>query len=173
MNQKRVSSSNILAKECIVSALIMLTREKPLTSISICELCTKAGVSRMTFYRNYESKEDIFIKHLSEIFEAYKEDDAIQNSSGTYCDRAHMVHFFNYIYQHHAFLDALMNCGFDVIFLNMLNNYILEKWKAKSGRLVLTAFAGALYNMFRLWSASGYEEDKEELVSSLVAIYNR
>lgn len=70
-------------------------------------------------------------------------------------------------------MTALMNCGFDVIFLNMLNNYILEKWETKSNRLVLTAFAGALYNMFRLWSASGYKEDKEELVSSLVTIYNR
>ena len=61
MAKKRISYTNFLSKECIVSAILQLINDKPLSSISVSELCSKAGVSRMTFYRNYDSIEDIFV----------------------------------------------------------------------------------------------------------------
>ena len=48
MEKNRVSQANIIAKECIVSALLKLIYEKPLSTITISELTKKAGVSRMT-----------------------------------------------------------------------------------------------------------------------------
>lgn len=59
MKGKRISQTNVFAKECIVLALLKLIYIKPLSSITVSELCEKGGVSRMTFYRNYDSKEDI------------------------------------------------------------------------------------------------------------------
>ena len=44
------------ARECMVQALIRLLGEKPLSAISITELTAAAGVSRMTYYRNYQSQ---------------------------------------------------------------------------------------------------------------------
>jgi len=171
MNNKRKSSSNQLAKECIVSALLQLIQEKTLTSINISELCKRAGVSRMTFYRNYESKEDIFIKHLDEIFENYKMDDATMNMVGTYCDETHMNHYFDSLYIHRNFLDGLIQCGFDVIFLNKLNDYVNEKWGNTEDKYRLAAFTGALYNMFHLWSANGYAEEKTVLITKMVELF--
>ncbi len=71
MERKAKSSSNLFVKECIVSALLRLIYEKPLSVITISELCSRAGVSRMAFYRNYTSKEDIFAKELGELFEKF------------------------------------------------------------------------------------------------------
>ena len=105
MAKKRISYTNILSKECIVSAILQLIKDKPLSSISVSELCSKAGVSRMTFYRNYDSIEDIFVKQLNEIFEEYKSDDIAQNTEGFYSDEAHLIHYFNYIYTHRDFLN--------------------------------------------------------------------
>ena len=73
MGEKRISTTNIFAKECIVSALLQLTDLKPLSSVTISELCQKAGVSRMTFYRNYASVEDIFYKEADGNFPAIQE----------------------------------------------------------------------------------------------------
>lgn len=89
MSDKKISTTNIFAKECIVSALLQLTDIKPLSSVTISELCKKAGVSRMTFYRNYASVEDIFTKRLAEIFQQYKKESAASNTGiflrqGTY-----------------------------------------------------------------------------------------
>lgn len=171
MESKRISQSNLLSKECIVSALLQLIKTKPLTAINISELCQKAGVSRMTFYRNYDSCEDIFIKHLDEIFEDYEKEDFNMIKSDIFCDEQHMNHYFNYIYLNHEFLDGLISCGFDVIFLNKLNIYVLSKWKGKYDTLLLTAFVGSLYNMFHLWSTEKYELDKEMMIKTLVNLY--
>lgn len=173
MSNKRISQSNLLAKEYIVSALLQLIKTKPLSSISVSELCQKAGVSRMTFYRNYESREDIFEKYLDEIFEAYKNDDSTRNLKGIYCDRVHMEHYFDYLYEYREFLDGLIHCGFDVIFLNKLNEYVSDKWKNHDDRFKLAAFSGSLYNMFHLWSVSKYTEDRNVLINTLVELYDR
>jgi AcrR family transcriptional regulator len=44
---------NLLTKECILTALLRLMEEKPYSSISITDITTLAGVSRMAYYRNY------------------------------------------------------------------------------------------------------------------------
>lgn len=45
---------NFAIKEALQDALILLMKEKQYRSISITELCKKAGVSRMAFYNNYK-----------------------------------------------------------------------------------------------------------------------
>ncbi len=51
--------SRQLTKECLQLALVDLMAEKPFEKITVTELVLKSGVSRQSFYRNYESKEDI------------------------------------------------------------------------------------------------------------------
>lgn len=65
--EKEKSPSNLLARECIVEAMIKLIYEKPLSAITISELTERAGVSRMTFYRNYGSKEDVWKDELADL----------------------------------------------------------------------------------------------------------
>ncbi|MBQ9609478.1 MAG: TetR/AcrR family transcriptional regulator [Lachnospiraceae bacterium] len=62
MNQNEIKNS--IVKECLTDALFMLMEKKKFDKISITELCEKAGVSRLSFYRNYNSKEDIIVKYL-------------------------------------------------------------------------------------------------------------
>ena len=50
---------NTYVKRQITDALLSLLKEKPLSDISVSELTDKAGIGRVSFYRNYQSKEDI------------------------------------------------------------------------------------------------------------------
>ena len=61
------NESNRLAKECIVTALIELMKVQDYHSITITQITRKAGVSRMAYYRNYTSKEDILNKYMEEV----------------------------------------------------------------------------------------------------------
>ena len=173
MANKRTSYTNILSKECIVSAILQLIKVKPLSSISVAELCKKAGVSRMTFYRNYDSIEDIFIKHLHEIFEEYKSDNTIGDAEGLYCDKYHLLHYFNYIYKHREFLYGLVQCGFDMFFLSILTQYIIEKWSFKSDKYTLISFAGSLYNMFHIWSKNNFSDKENEMIATITKLYSK
>ena len=50
---------NIYVKKQITAALLALLKEKSLSDISVSELTSKAEIGRVSFYRNYQSKEDI------------------------------------------------------------------------------------------------------------------
>ncbi len=69
MNIKRFSGeeANKISKECLHIALIYLLSEKEYNKISITELVKRAGVSRATFYRNYNSKEEIIIEIIENL----------------------------------------------------------------------------------------------------------
>lgn len=56
-----------LTQKYIYTAFLQLLEKKHYDSISVCEICTKAGVSRMSFYRNFESKEDLTFKGIKHI----------------------------------------------------------------------------------------------------------
>ena len=68
----------------ITEALLQLMRQKPLVEISISELCNKAGVSRISFYRNYSSMDDILVKHLTACTDAWWADFSIRNNADFY-----------------------------------------------------------------------------------------
>ena len=50
--------------ECLTTALLQLMEKKPFAQISISELCQRAGVSRVSFYRNFSSMEVILLRYL-------------------------------------------------------------------------------------------------------------
>ena len=170
MKEKRVSQSNVLVKECIVTALLKLT---------ISELCEKAGVSRMSFYRNYESKEEIFKKRLEEIFEEYRKDSeswhercgSAYKDIGIFYDEKHMTHYLEYLLKYKEFMKGLVYCGFGNIFLEMINDYMCDLWGDAADKYTLYAFSGALYNTFNLWSQQGYKEDGKKLAMNLARMF--
>lgn len=69
MNKKE--EVNAFVKECITMALIQLMETKDFENITIIELVKKAGVGRVSFYRNFESKEDILRKHLENLIKEW------------------------------------------------------------------------------------------------------
>lgn len=59
-------SSHELAVESIYGALVQLMERKPYADITITDICKRAGVSRMAYYRNYASKDEILTRRLDE-----------------------------------------------------------------------------------------------------------
>ena len=62
MTRQRKTSEFL--RTCIFEALMLLLDQKKYEDITISELAEKAGVSRMTYYRTYENKEDVVIQFL-------------------------------------------------------------------------------------------------------------
>ena len=66
MSQKIVSYNRqvLRTRSWIFEALMLLLNEKPYSKISVSDITKKAGIARQTFYRNYNSKDDIVSEHL-------------------------------------------------------------------------------------------------------------
>ena len=69
------------SKNMYVSALLELMNEKPYNQISISELSDKADLSRRTFYRLFNSMDEILLFHIHSLWA--KKSDELYNSSQT------------------------------------------------------------------------------------------
>jgi len=65
--RKHSEEQNKIVCESLQDALILLIKTKPYDNISITELCKKAGVSRMSFYGNFKSKDDILNRIITKL----------------------------------------------------------------------------------------------------------
>ena len=103
MNKRSPKSDNPLLKECLFTALILLMDQKDFKDITISEITQKAGVSRMTYYRTYSSKEDILRQYFNDQSKKLLADILAQPDLSAYeffCqifyffkDNAHMIEF--------------------------------------------------------------------------------
>lgn len=66
------NASAIQSKQWICEALLNLMETNTFASITISEITNQAQLSRRTFYRNFESKEDVIQYFLKQLVEEYK-----------------------------------------------------------------------------------------------------
>ncbi len=63
---RRKNINNRIICESITQAMLILMESMRFSDITVSELTRKAGVSRVSFYRNYKSKESVLISMLEE-----------------------------------------------------------------------------------------------------------
>ena len=73
--------ANLRVKKNITEALFALMDKKDFSKITVTDIIEEAKVARASFYRNYESKEDILVTFVIEIFHDFN------NEAG--CQRTH------------------------------------------------------------------------------------
>ena len=61
------AEKNRFVKKKITDALLTLLETEELKGISVSRIAADAGVSRISFYRNYKDKEDILRTYTKEI----------------------------------------------------------------------------------------------------------
>ena len=162
---KSKNESNRLAKECIVTALIELMKVKEYSSISITDITKKAGVSRMAYYRNYTSKEDILNKYMEEVGIAIHE--RIHELS----TKAELFDYYSALFEQlgeyrDIGITAYRNHLGELILNNIIKNMAVSFPPADDSadehyrHLYL---AGAFYSVFIEWLKTGKREDVREM----------
>lgn len=171
----RSSASNKIARECMTTALIQLLKEKPLSAISVSEIAARAGVSRMTYYRNYQNKEDIFLGSLKDVMDCYRKEAQEIASRKNYWDIDLLEQCFIYLKENDELLRSMFQSGLDHLFLNALTQFIIEFWQKPENDpeqlYSLQAFAGSLYNLYIFWTTNGERETPAEMARILHRIY--
>ena len=60
-----------ISKGLLSKALLLLMEKKEYKNITVKDVAERAGVSRLPFYRNFDSKEDILAWHIEQGFQEY------------------------------------------------------------------------------------------------------
>ena len=136
----------------LTDAFLSLFSQKPINDISISELVETAGVGRASFYRNYESKEDILKAYLNERFLEVK-DEWAKNSGAPLSEQV-----------------RIMINHFDRGQTYMLKDVIIDLCGPKPEYEAVQAYASAfvaytLYGWIDVWFQRGMKESSDELAA--------
>ena len=158
---------NAYVIEHITDALLRLLKEKPLQEISISEIVDTAGVGRTSFYRNYETKEDVVKKHIVDLIEKWDRD---YKASGKDSNAELYGSLFKYLKDNADFYLLLKERNLMHLFLEAF----LEKFGPKAEYANMWAYTTAFitygtYGWIEEWINRGMQESAEtmaELLSS-------
>lgn len=154
-----------LAKEYIYEALFILMKKKDYRDITITDICEKAGVTRMSFYRNYKTKEDIlreFVK--TEVLSHFRGSDF---NFDNYCSRENFVKLFNVMAENKEICVAFYKAGLIRVVHEQLNQDFLSMHNEGYDPYRFLFFTGGVLNIFLAWLANGEKETPEELADRL------
>lgn len=151
MDKRR--EENIRVKKCITNTLFRLMQTKSLSAITVTELVQGAGVARASFYRNYDSKEDVLVTLIQDVLELFRQD-MHEGPQGLY-SYENILLSFQYFYEYKSYILDLYRSGFALVILEELNRFheSVEGTMRFSSteRYVLYMYIGALFNTAVTW----------------------
>ena len=152
---------NIYVIDHITESLLTLLEDKAMEHISISELCDNAGIGRASFYRNFDSKEDILRAYINKLFNGWKntweKNNNIPLSSG-------IGMIFEHFEEHRSFYHLLNERHL----IYLLKDVILDTMELKPDLPKGEAYAKAfvvysLYGWIEVWFQRGMQESAEEM----------
>ena len=156
-------------RDCLYTALMDLMTNKPISKIGIGELCSRAGVSRMTYYRNYRSKEEILARHLRECYDAFVE--RLRAEEALTLDRICLL-YFAFMKEEERFFTAIVHSKLADIFVDELCKYMGEVMgiflpEVKLPYYIMSYIAGGFAKMSIDWIYNGMDVPAEEMATLL------
>ena len=163
-----------LSKEYIFEAFYNLLSKKHYNEITVGEICIKAGVSRMSFYRIFSSKEDLAFKGLDMVVNAIKSNiELLENKNGFTVTKT----IFETIQKYGIVIRSIEGSSIakniaDYITtnlqLNVPNDYIM-----KTSKYLPIFYFSAVASVIVTWLKDGTQETPDEMARLLVSLVNK
>lgn len=147
--KRHTEEVNKVIIDSLVEALLILMKDYQYEDISITMLCKKAGVSRMAFYGNFESKDDILKRIVSEINSIVVKEIGSPFKNNT--DKEYYKKLFKIIDDNRETLDLLLKAGFQYFYLEKLNEIVIHDDSSKDVILQRLTWNGAIVNTVCYW----------------------
>lgn len=168
-----MSTQKELASQRIFDATLQLMETRSYRTITISQIAERAGVSRMAFYRNYSSKDDILTHHLDKMFDGYFARFTAFDSITTY-DLAEG--FCDVFFENKEFISALIGDETRMLILNSFLKYLDRLYKAfinekihHTATIYERAYnAGGLYMVLYEWALNDFADDPAMITQTLV-----
>ena len=161
------------AKECLYLSLLRLLEKKSFRDITVTELCEKAGLSRMAFYRNYSIIEDILEEHIEydlcggDLDEKYSRSVGLENI---------LINYFKNLKENKKFVKLLVNSN-----LTHMMKTSMDKMVTKFSYLIpdentdnylQSVFVSSILALVIEWTKNDMNRPCEEMAALSVKLLN-
>lgn len=153
---------NTYVKKQITAALLALLKEKPLSDISVSELTGRAGIGRVSFYRNYKSKEDILKEESDRLV---REWGRLYEENPESTPQTLFPSLFDFYRDHKDFYTTLYEAGMSSIMMETIVGTIRITPEMQNLEAYMKSFwAYGIYGWMLEWIRRGMQESGEELL---------
>ena len=152
----------------IAEALIFLMEKNDYDKITVTDITKAAGISRMTYYRNYSSKDDILIKYFEDEWNRFLESAKSAPAKGA---ETFLTLLFRMFGEKKRLLSNMIKAErFDLLF-NVFEGYnrlmitaLAENGRCGAGDKYETIYkVGGIFYMIKTWIEDAGEESPEEM----------
>lgn len=175
MKEKSQSKLAVRTRKWITDALISLMEEKNFSDISITEIVERADVSRQSFYRHFETKEEIIddffneniVRKFKSTFKASPEDTVyklLEFYFNFWHENSYVIDLVaktNYPMQVFDEYDKLMRIHLSESLDILANQMNIQNESEKD--IIKSFIIGGLYNAKIQWTRTNYEKSPEEM----------
>jgi AcrR family transcriptional regulator len=171
MNEIAKKKRENKSRQWILESLLSLMEREKFSQISIKEITANALLSRRTFYRNFNSKEDILVSYITELCNSYME--SLNKETDLNIENITKV-FFTFWHRHIVFLQLLSKNNLSGLLQEQFNlqlpgihrkikNQTNEYDSEESLEYALTFSAGGYVNLLFEWVNRGAVKKPDEL----------
>lgn len=154
----------------ITNALLELMKSEDYSKISITDIVNKAGLSRVTYYRHFSSKEEVLIRYFKETKEKFM----LQNSynGGPINNEIMVLNLFIFFKTNLEANKAIRNAHLETELLAFLSREFTDNLPVKLDRYYALFTAGALFNVLINWLDNDCKDPIEEVTRPFIEIPN-
>lgn len=169
----KAAQENERVRHALTEALFSLMKRKPFSEITVTDLVTEAHVARVSYYRNFPTKESIIEEYIESIYQALSADDATPEFSfhETREDLTkRFEHSFTCLLTRKSYILALYHNGFGSLVLETMNRVMEDAMgdmpHDSVERYRLYFLTGAAFNVLLQWLESGAGESPHEMAAA-------
>lgn len=165
---RKAGQSTKFLMDCIAEGLLELMKEKEYSSISVSEICRRAGVGRTTFYRHFTeagSKDDVLVYYAASLWADYCSDRKEQ------AEKDPWTTLMNFIYDNRDFFSNLNTGQLDHILFSIFYKTMgPSKEDIPEIAFFKSFLAGAVFGITYNWVETGFRKSPAELAQSIAEI---
>ncbi|MDR1539281.1 MAG: TetR/AcrR family transcriptional regulator [Clostridiales bacterium] len=176
MNESYPHSQKKLSKDSIFIALMKLLEKKSYNEITITQITKLAGVSRMAFYRNYQTKEDIIKDYVDALLHEFIDSIGLIEDAEKY--KVTLL-YFSFFRESKEFIKVLIKTGLTHIFYEQLCASIADLFKTQEDKIrddpaitnyISQFIAAGLFRILMEWIKNGLVEEPEIMAAFVCEI---
>ena len=164
-----------ISKHLLKTGLLRLLQKKHITKISVSELCQEAEINRTTFYRHYETPNDVLMEIASDYVKDFRKSSSSLNTSQDLYDE--IVQLCRFICNHADMTKLLIrnntNDGIMKIFQELCDDFVGKRKILYKGmsvyddtlRLLSSFFSVGIYTLISQWLIEDIPKTPEEIAN--------
>lgn len=174
---ERDNPISVRSKRRITESLLELMRDIPFSRISIKDIVERAGLTRQTFYHNFDSKEEVLMHKEGELFDEFLHD--LMKHQITEWDHI-ILYYFRYWQQHADFVRLLIKNNLVYIMETKAPSYyetVRNYFRLEESKLSETEFhyvysfcSGAIITMLISWIENGMVMNAQEMTDLVLKL---